>query len=218
MNAQRPSLGQFFVTTVANANLQDAVAGVAEVVLDDNLTAGLLKELPVFGTALKFARAAKAISNEMFVRKILLFLANLNETSIEDRNSLLAEYPNFSAKQRVLGENLLLALERHDHMDKPILLARFFAAYIKKEIDLTTFTRLARALDKFNMELFPNLYSFYKPQDSPAEKSEEITHELSLTGLVLAELSGSGVIGGSAGYRQSDLGILFLRLGFASDI
>jgi len=214
MDTKNPSSGQALVRTVAKNDLGDAIFGVAEVALDHNLAEGVLRDLPIIGTLVKLARAGHSISEELFVRKLVRFLADLNEVPIEDREKLLEKYPDASAEQTVLGENLLLALERLDDIGKPTILARFFAAYIKATIDYTTFTRLARALEKFNMELLPNLRMFYTQQGMQVETSEEITHELSLAGLVLVQLSGSGTIGGSARYRQSSLGKVFLQLGF----
>jgi len=68
------------------------------------------------------------------------------------------------------------------------------------------------------LALLPNLRWFYTRQEPNVETSEEIEHELSLAGLVLVQLSGSGTIGGSAGYRHSSLGKIFLRIGFDVEI
>jgi hypothetical protein len=68
------------------------------------------------------------------------------------------------------------------------------------------------------LALFPNLRWFYTRQEPHVETPEEIEHELSLAGLVLVQLSGSGTIGGSAGYRHSSLGKTFLRIGFDVEI
>jgi hypothetical protein len=214
MDNRKSSSGIDLVRTVARNDLGDAIFDVAEVALNHNLAAGVLKAVPIIGTLVKLARAGHSISEELFVRKLVRFLSTLQNVPVEEREKLLEKYPDASEEQRVLGENLLLALERLDDIGKPVVLARFFAAYIKSEIDYTTFTRLARALEKFNMELFPNLRWFYTRQDPPVETPEEITHELSLAGLVLVQLSGSGTFGGGAGYRPSSLGKVFLRLGF----
>lgn len=214
MNAMEPSSGRDLVRTVASNQLGDAIFDLAEVALDQNLVEGVLKDVPIVGTLVKLARAGQSISEELFIRKLARFLADLNAVPVEDRERLLEQYPDSSDEQRVLGENLLLALERLDDIKKPAILARFFAAYIKSEIDYFTFTRLARALEKFNIELLPNLRRFYIREEPFVETPEEIIHELSLAGLVTVGLEGSGTIGGSAGYRHSELGKTFLLIGF----
>ena len=141
-------------------------------------------------------------------------MADLNSVPVEEREKLLEQYPDASEEQRILGENLLLALERLDDVKKPAILARFFAAFIRSEIDYFTFMRLARALEKFNIELLPNLRWFYTREEPVVETPEEIIHELSLAGLVTVGLEGAGTIGGSASYRYSELGKTFLFIGF----
>ena len=214
MDANTPSSGRSLVRTVAGNQLGDAIFDLAEMALDRNLAEGLLKDVPIVGTLVKLAKAGHSVSEELFIRKLARFLADLNEVPLEDRERLLERYPDSSDEQRVLGENLLLVLERLDDIKKPAILARFFAAYIKSEIDYFTFTRLARALEKFNVELLPNLRCFYTREEPAVENPEEIIHELSLAGLVTVGLEGSGTYGGGASYRYSELGKRFLLIGF----
>lgn len=214
MDENTSSSGRSLVRTVAGNHLGDAIFDFAEVVLDHNLAEGVLKDVPIIGTLVKLAKAGHSISEEIFIRKLGRFLSDLNAVPVEDRERLLEEYPDGSAAQQVLGENLLLALERLDDIKKPAILARFFSAYMKSMIDYITFTRLARVLEKFNMELLPNLRWYYVRSEPVVETPEEIIHELSLAGLITAELAGSGTLGGAAGYRHSSLGKTFLSLGF----
>lgn len=214
MDAKESSSGRSLVRTVVGNQLGDAILDLAEVALDENLAEGVLKDVPIVGTLVKLARAGQSVSEELFIRKLACFLADLNAVPVEDRERLLEQYPDSSDEQRVLGENLLLALERLDDIKKPAILARFFAAYIKLEIDYLTFSRLARALEKFNIELLPNLRWYYTREEPTVETPEEIIHELSLAGLVTVGLAGSGTWGGSAGYRYSELGKTFLLIGF----
>ena len=218
MTTQTSSPGRDLVRTVAKNDLGNAVFAIAEVALDRNLAEGVIRDVPFVGTLANLVRAGQSISEELFIRKLVRFLDGLKDVPPAERQRLLAKYPDASEEQRSLGEKLLLALERLDDTAKPALLARFFAAYIREEIDYTTFTRLADALEKFNLALFPNLRWFYTRREPHVETPEEIEHELSLAGLVLVQLSGSGTFGGSAGYRHSSLGKMFLRIGFDVEI
>lgn len=215
MFKKTPSTGSYLVSAVTKGDLGNTAFDLAEVALDHNLAEGVLRDIPFVGSLINLLRSGRSISEELFIRKILRFLGGLKSVSLEDRQRLLEKYPDTSEEQKFLGEKLLLALERLDDTTKPVLLARFFAAYIREEIDYTTFTRLASTLEKFNLALLPNLRWFYSREGQPpGGMLEEITHELSLAGLVLVHLSGSGAIGGSAGYRQSSLGKAFLCIGF----
>lgn len=218
MKEKGSSPGRELVRTVVSPKLADVVFDVAEVALDENLAEGVLKELPIVGAVVKLVHACQSISEALFVRKLLRFLMELQSVPTEEREKLLEKYPDSSEKQKVLGENLLLALERLDDVEKPRILARFFTAYIKTEIDYMTFTRLARALERFNLTLFPNLRWFYTREEPQIETPEEMIHELSLAGLATVSLEGSGAINDSAGYRYSSLGKTFLRIGFGVEL
>ncbi len=214
MDSKKTSFGRELLNTVAGNNLINATIDVVEVMLDQNLADGVLKDLPIVGILAKLAQAKQSIFEELFLRKLVRFLSALKEVSVEDRAKLIEKYPDFSDEQRILGENLLLALERLDDIEKPLVLAQFFLACVKGEIDYITFTRLARSLEKFNMALLPNLRWYYTRNEPAVETPEEIIHELSLAGLVTVGLAGSGVIGGAAGYSYSSLGKFFLLFGF----
>lgn len=173
MDKKDSSTGRALVRTVAGKPLGEAIIGLAEVALDKNLAEGVLKDVPIVGTLFKLAQAGQSVSEELFLRKLERFILDLDAISDSERKQLLEKYPDSSEEQKVLGENLLLALERLDDVQKPAILARFFAAYIKSTIDYLTFTRLARALEKFNMGLLPNLRWYYtrrEPQSIPQKK------------------------------------------------
>lgn len=214
MEIDNLSSGRALVRTVAGSQLGDAIFDLSEVALDQNLAEGLLRDIPIVGIIVNLARARRSFSEELFLRKISRFLNDLNKVPIQEREKLLMQYPDTSEEQRILGENLLLALERLEDIKKPAILARFFAAYIRSQIDYLTFTRLARALEKFNMELLPHLRWFYTREEPAVKTPEDIIHELSLAGLVTVSLMGSGSIAGSASYRYSELGRTFLTVGF----
>lgn len=212
------SPGRDLVRTVAKNDLESTIFSIAEVALDHNLAQGIIRDIPFVSTLASLVHVGRSISDELLIRKLIRFLTALKDVQPEERLRILEKYPDESEEQRALGENLLLALERLNDTEKPALLARFFAAYIREEIDYTIYTRLAIALEKFNLALFPYLRWYYTRQGPVMAAADEIEYELSLTGLILVQLSESGTLGGSAGYRHSSLGKAFLRIGFNIEV
>jgi hypothetical protein len=182
--------------------------------LDHVLSEGVLRDLPIVGMVVKLTTVGQSVAEELFVRKLLRFLVELKGVSADERAKLLTKYPDGTEEQCDLGENLLLALERLDTVQKPALLARFFAAYLREQVDYPTFTRLAKALERFNLALLPHLRWFYTREGITVDVTEDIKHELSLAGLLMAGLTGSGTVNGSAGYYYNSIGKLFLELGY----
>ncbi len=212
------STGVSLMRTVTGSELNSVVFDAAEVALDSVMSEGVLKELPIVGSIVNLIHAGGKVSEELFIRKLLRFLQELKEVPIAERRALLRKYPDGSKEQQELGENLLLAIERLDDVNKPEILARIFRAYVNEEFDSLTFTRLARALQRFNLPLFTYLKWFYVREGEPVELTEEIQHELSLAGLVTVSLAGSGTFGGSANYIGNDLGRMFLRYGYGIEV
>ena len=211
------SIGRTLIQTVAGSDLANVVFDAAELALDGDLPSGLLKDVPFFGALANLARAHDSIRSHLFTKKVLQFLLELKSVPESERAILLEKYADGTTKQAELGENLLLALERLDNMQKPKVLAKFFSAYIRTEITFTTFSRLAQALERFNLELYPALEYLYHPGMVAIEVTEDIKHELSLAGLLTVHLSGSGAIAGGALYMLSPIGRHFLRIGFGME-
>lgn len=213
MPEDRKSLGTELVRAVVSDELSGVVFDVAEVVLDENLGEGVLKELPFFGVIVKLFRGGQSISESLFLRKLLRFLVELQSVPANERKQLLKEYPDDSEKQKVLGENLLLALDRLDDVQKPAMLARFFTAYVRESIDYATFVRLAHSLERFNLALLPNLRAYYTGADPEISASGEMVYEFSVAGLVHVNLSGAGMLNRPARFEPTSIGRNFLRIG-----
>lgn len=214
MRKNKSSSDCALVGAVAGKNLAGTILEWVEVALDQGVADGFLKDIPFLGSLVSLGRAGKSISDEVFLRQIERFMVALDRIPLEDRERFIQRFPDASEEQKRLGENLLLTIKRLDDIEKPVILARFFAAYILSRVDYLTFTRLARSLERFNIELLPNLCWFYTREGVAVENSEEIIHELSLAGLVTASLEKSGTLGGGANYICSELGRLFLSIGF----
>jgi hypothetical protein len=214
MRDNKTSLGSSLIRTIDKNSIAGLAIDYSELAVDSLISSGAAKDIPIFGTLVKLNGIRRSVSEGIFVRKLMRFLSTLEEFSESDTEEFINRYPHGSDEERILGENLLLAIERLDDVEKPMILARFFTAYLKSQIDYLTFTRLSGALEKFNLQLLDYLQEFYTRNGSDPEKPEELTHELSLAGLVTVGLQGSGTWDGSASYKPSELGRTFLLIGF----
>jgi hypothetical protein len=208
------SIGKALIRTVAGSPLADSIFEAAEAAVDSGITDDLVKEIPIFGTLANIARTGDAVRTHLFGKKLLRFIRECSTITDEERTAFLEKYSTQPESEVELGENLLLVLEKLDHMKKAEVLARFFLAFVRGQIDLLTFSRLMQALERFNLELLPALSYMYHPQIPALQLTEDIRHELSLAGLMTVNLSGSGSIGGGALYTYSPIARLFLKLGF----
>ena len=154
--SKKISLETSVVNSISSEQLK-IIPDIAEAGLDSFLDEGLLKELPAIKHLIGFIKAGKNIRDKLFLKKILLFHRELNNVPQENRKKFVDKMEKQENIRRRVGEALLLILERLDDMEKPVLIAKIFASYIKEEIDYTTMKRLITIVDR---AVLSDLYFF----------------------------------------------------------
>ena len=204
-----------------NTHVQQTFADLSEAFIDLGLD-GFAKDIPIIGTVVNLYKSTKSIQQQLAISKLTSFIEGLSKLTNEEKLKLQNLFDGNVEKQKALAENLLLALDRQDDVEKPLLLVRFFRAFVSERIDFLTFSRLKQVLEKFNLELETYLRIFYgeqlKNSSYPDANSEEILHELSLAGLATVSLEASGTIGGSASYIRNSIGAAFIEIGFKNSM
>lgn len=217
-----PKKSALLKTINEDGAIQKTASDLSEALLDQLFSDGLLKDIPIIGTIVHLYKSTRSIRQQMAVRKLALFVQGINNFTEQEKQKLEHLFEGNEKTQRSFAANILLAIDRQDDIEKPIFLIRFFRALVNEEIELLTFSRLRQALDKFNLELLPSLRIFYGEEliisPSGIERSEEILHELSLSGLVTVSLESSGTIGGAAMYKRNLIGELFIRIGLKDEV
>ncbi len=112
------STGKALIKTIAGKELGQITIDSAEIAVDSILSDALLKDLPVIGTIKSFVNLGITIKEELFIRKLLKFLIELQSISFSEREQFLKQFLNNSKEQQKLGDNLLLAIECLDDVEK----------------------------------------------------------------------------------------------------
>jgi hypothetical protein len=119
-----------------------------EIALDSFLKNGPIKDIPVFGAALKVIQGGKALRDFFFIRKLYEFVQNapdIEPTKKQQFREKLETDLDFAERT---ATHLAVILDRLDELEKAALLAKMFAAYIEDIIDQQQMKRLASALDR----------------------------------------------------------------------
>lgn len=206
------------ITTHINndTHTQQVFSDISEILIDQGLD-GLAKDIPVVGTFVNLYKSTQSIRHQIEIKKLTNFFMGFIDFSDEEKVKINSLFDGDLKKQRTLADDILLALDRQDSLEKPLFLFKFFKSFVNGNIDLLTFTRLKQALEKFNLGLAEHLRVFYGEQlgitSTFQGQSEEIWHELSLAGLATVSLNASGTIGGSANYVRNSIGTAFVEIG-----
>jgi hypothetical protein len=191
---------------VASIKRQDLRATMA-----DLAKTGLDQLIPGLGLLLNLPKTWGGVRDYIFARKVIRFLTSVGEIPLEERERFLAKIEQ-QGKRRQLGDTLLLLLDRLDDLEKPEVLARLFAAYMRGRYDFPTFRRLSTALERISPVSLPALKSFYSPDRQGIQIGGEDMEQFAFAGLVSIHFypSDHGLTGG--GFDANDLGKLFVEV------
>lgn len=179
-----------------NSSALDGLLGMGASVLDvivapvvKSLTS-MAESVPVLGAAVSAGKAFHAIGHQLFVRKLTLFLLELDKTPVDECEDFLEEMNTDSKYRQEVGEELLLILDRLDSVQKAPLISRILSVFMRKKIDYEDYKRFSALVDRAHL---PDLLSLMK-FDGGHSISEPIFTRKEIQGLTLIGITGSSVM------------------------
>lgn len=165
---------------MAKKELLEVALDNAEVLIDQYLDNEVVKEIPLLGTALKLVKAATDIRDRMFAAKIAKFLGALNSISEEQKEKLQDKMKNEPEEVNKVGEVVLFTLDRLSDLNKPVIIAKVFLAYIDGYLKGNDFRRIVEAVD---IAFIDDLSKFFSIHTPPKNSQEPYLRYLTRTGL-----------------------------------
>lgn len=197
-------------TDEATKTIKDLSVDFTEAGIDALIQNDIVKEIPVVKTLLAVPKVIKSISSYLFLQKIIRFLYQLNTTTLKERQVFLTSLE--TSKREEIISNLILVLDKHDHLQKSELQGKLFVAYIKGLINYSDYMALTYALNMMDIKLLSSLVSFYVSETSHILKPETIYNFIFLQ-LVRIDNSQIGLFGGGGPmYKRNKLGMLMVEI------
>jgi hypothetical protein len=130
-------------------DLMDFSATAIDEIISLTVTNELIKSIPIASNIVKAIEASKNIRDVIFVKKIAKFLFELDNISERKKLNLieLLKGEGNTEEKRKVGEVLICILDKCSDFDKPIFIARVFAAFLEKRITYIQLVRLFNAID-----------------------------------------------------------------------
>lgn len=208
------SVGIAILKGACNAESKDVATDLSQFGLVELLGQTALKELPVIKGVLACFTVPLAVRDQLFLRKVARFLTAVPEFTQRDKENFIAEHLADTGKATRLGETLVLVTDRLDDMEKPQLVARVFAAFVRGKITFDVFRRLASAIDLGSID---DLKEFAKPPAPPKHgrldrNTQMLRNNLARTGLVGLPSSIGNVPILGVSFVESELGKLFREI------
>lgn len=126
-------------------NITDLTIDISEMKLDSILNNGMIKDLPIIKYLYSGCKFILDVRDYFFIKKLSEFLNQLSSIPLEERVQFLSKK---GSDEHKLGERLLMLIERSDSLDKPVLIARLFRAYLYEKIDINLFNRLCNIVER----------------------------------------------------------------------
>lgn len=167
---------------IALSLVGETAAEVAEIALDQMLEEGVLKDMPLVGTVVRWASAGKSAYDALLLAKFFAFARNVEHATPEERAAWLARLEKNGQREQ-LQRSLLLLLEKMDDEEKGPLLGRAFTAHVKGGLTFRQFQRYAEIILGSNVVHLRILYSL-RAQRNAAPIQVEVGRPLERFGLL----------------------------------
>jgi hypothetical protein len=141
------------------AGIGELVADYAELGIDRLLEEGILRELPGVKTVIGFIRTYRTARDHLFFKKIKRFAESLDACSDEQREDFARRMDEDPEYRERVTDSLLLLFEQLDDIDKAVLLARAFTAFVRGDVEsFYYFQRYGEIIKAANVTHLHNFY------------------------------------------------------------
>ena len=143
-----------------NEDLIDLVVDIGETILDQPFDDGVFRDIPVLGSLVGIAKVAHSIPERILAAKIRRFLKVLRDASPNDRARFSSKLDGDPDRRRMLGEIVLLSLERSDRLEKAELLAISLLAYVRDEITAVEYRKMCAGILHADLDILHGFLAF----------------------------------------------------------
>ncbi len=125
---------------------------MADVVIDQVLEEGLLRDIPIVSLFSNFVKMGVNIQDRLFLKKILVFFGNINDVPSEKRAEMINKIDESGDYRIRVGEKLLYILDSCNDHENVENVAKFFKAFITGRITYDEFLKGVEVLKRINSQ------------------------------------------------------------------
>ncbi|MFG4001930.1 hypothetical protein [Flavobacterium aquidurense] len=148
----------------------------SELILDDFLADGILKEVPIIKTIYSIGKIGFSIKERFFVKKLFVFLQEFHNQNITPQklNAFKAKFNSDEKYRNKVTEQLMIFTDSFLTVDKSKVLAKLFKSYIDGHFDWEYFLHLSTCLNSIHPKTFPFLQQLsnhnFKISEEPTQR------------------------------------------------
>ncbi len=147
-------LSNAFSETIKDTNLKDITVDISEILVDNLLDDGILKDIPIIGTILKLGKFSLNVKDHLFIKKIIYFISELREISPKKRSEIISKIDDSTEFRIKIGEKLLYIIDKCEDHTESEYIAKFFKAFLNEQLTYSEFLRCSSILQNIFIEDF----------------------------------------------------------------
>lgn len=144
-------LTKSLLETLKSSSLMALSKDALEVSIDQLLSDGILKDIPIVGTISNVFGVTNSINNYLFTKKLLRFLYEIKDIPIEQRGKMISKIDNNIKYRNRIGEYLLFLINHCEDDIKASLLSWGFRSFLQDKISFENFQRIANIINHLSL-------------------------------------------------------------------
>ncbi|PKH05963.1 hypothetical protein [Moritella sp. Urea-trap-13] len=157
--------------------VKDLSANALEVALDNGLENGILKDIPVFGTAIKVAELTMSIRDHFFLQKLSKFIFKLESLSDKEK-SAINDFSRSPDSEKI-SNKIIQVIDNVTDIEKAELISILFISYCSGEINKSNFLRSVDTIHNYFIDDITEFVSasnlwFYTYEDLEQQNLENL--------------------------------------------
>jgi len=130
--------------------IKDLSSNALEIALDGNLDNGILKDIPLFGSAIKVAELTMSIRDHFFLKKLSRFIYQLDALNETDKESI--HHFSKSPDSEKISSKLIQVIDNVTDIEKADLIGKLFISFCSGKIDKSNFLRAVDTIHNYFIE------------------------------------------------------------------
>lgn len=127
-----------------DSHLKDLSRDIIELVIDEGLKEGVIKEIPIVKTIYSLSKAYSSITDKIHLKKVLMVLLELKDIGAGEREKFIEDLKD---KYSSGGEKLMLTINHLQTYQKCEVFGKLCVLKATNKIDLDTYLRLTKMIE-----------------------------------------------------------------------
>lgn len=151
------NISNSFNETLNTSDLKNIGTELSEVILDNVLEEGLLKEIPIFSTLQNIYKSSCSISDLLFTKKLIGLINGFSEVEQFKRKKVIEKIENDPKYNIRVGEKLLYIVDKTEDYETAKAVGKWSKSLFEEKINYEDFLRGIKGiqnLSKYDLECF----------------------------------------------------------------